>query len=267
LSCSKNVTHRRGSVRVGAFYLGGVESDLAVFAPLDPRVGTKLESPFFFYLIEHPAGCLLFDTGAHPSIATDPERRLGAWAKDMKSNAHQAPLELLQAAGRSPDDIDFVAVSHLHYDHAGGLEFFPDTPVLAQRRELELAHWPPIYQRRFYAPADYAATTAWIELDGDHDVFGDGRVRLFPTPGHTAGHQSLLITLGHGALILAGDAAYTSWAFEQSIMPAIVADPDAMVRSWGRLRELRRTCDAKLLFTHDPDYRTATRLAPEDWYE
>jgi N-acyl homoserine lactone hydrolase len=255
-----------GSVRVGAFYAGSEESDLAVFAPLDPRVGTKLEVPFFFYLVEHPAGRVLFDTGTHPSVATCPEQRLGAWAKGIDCNPHQAPLELLAAVGVGPHDIDYVAMSHLHYDHAGGLEFFPDATVLVQCRELEVAHWPPVYQRQFYTTVDFEHTTSWLELEGDYDVFGDGRVRLFTTPGHTEGHQSLLVILDDGAVILAGDAAYTPWTFEQSIVPAIVADPAAMVRSWGRIRALRRQYDAEVLFTHDTEYRETTRLAPERWY-
>ena len=173
----------------------------------------------------------------------------------------------LQAVGLAPADIGHVALSHLHIDHAGGVAFFPDAVFYAQRRELEFGYRPPVYQRRFYIREDFDHPVSWRQLEGECDLFGDGRVVLFPTPGHSAGHQSMLVNLDGGAIILVADAAYSSHNLEQRALPAILWNPDVMVQSWERLEALRDRHRARLLFTHDLQWRSNTRLGPEQWYE
>ena len=91
---------------------------------------------------------------------------------------------------------------------------------------------------------------------------------LFPTPGHTAGHQSLLVRLDDAsAMILVADAAYLPRNIELNVLPAIVWSPDAMVASWSRIRRLKRRHKADLLFTHDLEWPQNTKVAPESWYE
>ncbi len=79
--------------------------------------------------------------------------------------------------------------SHLHFDHAGGLEHLTHAPVYVQQDELDFAYAPPADQADIYVRADFDVGCDWRALDGDHDLFGDGRVRIVSTPGHTAGHQ------------------------------------------------------------------------------
>jgi N-acyl homoserine lactone hydrolase len=244
--------------------------DWAAFDPFDERVGTKAYNPYFMYVITHPQGTVLFDTGVHPQMRTDPVARLGpaASAFEVQITPQDTIEARLESIGMAPRDIELTVVSHLHFDHAGGLERLTHAPVLIQREELRFARTPPVYQRLIYVPADFDHELDWHELDGDHDVFGDGRVLAISTPGHSRGHQSLLVHLDSGqTVILLADATYLLSKMRERALPAVLWSPDAMVASWERIEQLEREHDALLLATHDLDFRERVRLAPEAWYE
>lgn len=256
-------------MKLYAFHGGGEKLDMAVFDPLDPAVGTKVVAPWFFYLIVHPAGNVLFDTGGHPDLVRDPRARLGSAADtyEIRMGSGDDVVSKIASIGLSPKDVDHVALSHLHYDHSGGIEFFPQATFYAQRDELSFAFWPPVYQRPIYIKADFDHPVEWRELTGEYDLFGDGRVVLFPTPGHTKGHQSMLLRLESQAIILAADAAYQPKNIEQRVLPGVLWCPDAMVSSWEHIEDLQRRYCAELILTHDLAFREKTKVAPEAWYE
>ena len=256
-------------MRLYAFHCGGDRCDLAIFDPFDPAVGTKVYDPFFFYLIQHAEGNVLFDTGVHPDAWRDPASRLGdaADAFELEMEPGGDVVSRLASVGLAPSDVEHVVQSHLHFDHAGGLAFFPHATVYVQRAELEFAFSPPVYQRAIYASADFEGVVGWRRLAGHHDLFGDGRILLVPTPGHTPGHQSLLVHLERETVLLLGDATYSIEKMRQRLLPAVVWSPDAMVASWELLETIEREHAAKLLCTHDLEFRRRVRLAPERWYE
>jgi N-acyl homoserine lactone hydrolase len=232
--------------------------------------GPELEYPYFFYLVEHPAGNVLFDSGAHPSLIDRPRERLGsAVYEELKLALHEDDhvVAQLARAGFAPNDIGHVVHSHLHFDHAGGLEFFAHASAYIQRRELEVAYDPPEANRDFYCQADFDHRSDWIELDGEHDMFGDEKIVLIPTPGHTDGHQSMVVRLDGGAIILVADAAYLPSNMEQRVLPSLVADPVAMVASWQRIEAVQSRLSAQLIFTHDLAWPERTRVAPDQFYE
>jgi glyoxylase-like metal-dependent hydrolase (beta-lactamase superfamily II) len=222
------------------------------------------------YVVTHPAGNVLFDTGVHPQMGIDPEARLGPAAASFQARlTPEDHIEArLAAIGLEPGDIDIVVQSHLHFDHAGGLEWLTHAPILIQREELSFAKYPPVYQRSIYVPADFQHDLDWRQLEGDHDIFGDGRLVAISTPGHTRGHQSLMVHLDSGqTVILLADAAYLLIKMRERALPAIVWSPDAMVSSWERIEALEREHHALLIATHDLDYAERVKRAPEGWYE
>jgi N-acyl homoserine lactone hydrolase len=255
-------------VRLLAFHCGDELVDIANFDPLGPEVGRKVQSPYFFYVVEHERGHVLFDTGANPSWAgrLDLEAAAGFDGAKIVVAEGDDLLGRLASIGLAPEDVEHVALSHLHIDHAGGVGHLANATFYVQRRELQAAFWPPVYQRDFYVREDFDHPVRWKELSGEHDIFGDGRIVLFPTPGHSVGHQSMLVRLDGGAVILVADAAYSPRNLHERRLPAIVWSPDEMVDSWERIEAVRDQEDAELIFTHDLDWRDRTRLAPEAWY-
>jgi N-acyl homoserine lactone hydrolase len=256
--------------RIHPLHCGGDLSDWAVFDPFDERVGVKVYNPYFMYVIDHPDGTVLFDSGVHPQMGTDPVARLGPAAAtfEVQMTPEDAVEPRLASIGLEPRDIDIVVQSHLHFDHAGGLQWLTHAPILVQREELRFAQNPPVYQRLIYARPDFAHDLRWQELDGDHDVFGDGSVVILSTPGHTRGHQSLVVHLESGlTVILMADAAYLLEKMRERALPAVLWSPDAMVASWERIEALEREHDALLLATHSLDFREQVRMSPECWYE
>jgi N-acyl homoserine lactone hydrolase len=256
-------------MRLYAFHGGGERADMSVFDQFHPEVGTKVEIPYFFYLVQHPEGNVLFDSGGHRDLITDPHGRLGEIANDFVLTMKEGDdvVSQLAGAGVEPGEVQHVVHSHLHYDHDGGIEFFPDATFYVHRRELQAAFWPPPYQQDLYVKADFDHPVRWKDLSGRHDIFGDGRVVIFPTPGHSPGHQSMLVKLDQRSLILVGDAAYLPRNMELGVLPAIVWSPDAMVDSWQILEQVKADNHAELIFTHDLDWQTKTRVAPAEWYE
>ena len=251
-----------------AFHCGTERSDLAVFDPFDPNVGTKVLSPYFFYLVRHPKGNVLVDTGLHPEVRGDPHKRLGETAETFHAIIDESDdvVSKLGQIGLGPQDVDHIVITHLHFDHAGGLEFFPQATVYVQSPELSFAHWPAVYQRGLYVRADFDSVQRWKEVTGEFDLFGDGRIVMFPTPGHTPGHQSVLVRLGGGNVILIADAHYLVSKMRERLLSGVVWSPDAMVASWLRIEDLEVREDARLISTHDIDFRTTMRVAPDAFY-
>ena len=256
-------------MRLHAFQCGEEGTDMAFFSPFHPEVGTKVFIPYLFFLIEHPQGLVLFDCGPHPDLSVDPAARLGGTAEtyEIRVGPSQDAASQLRAGGWEPRDVAHVALSHLHYDHAGGIESFPDATFHVQRVERLFAQAPPVYQCGDYVPADFSHPVKWNEVDGYLDLFDDGRLLLIPTPGHTPGHQSMLVCLDGQKVVLVGDAAPHTRTIAEQALPAVLWNPDAMVASWDVLRELEASEDALLIYPHDPDFRDWLVVSPDGWYE
>jgi glyoxylase-like metal-dependent hydrolase (beta-lactamase superfamily II) len=239
-------------MRVFAFTCGWLTAPAGLF--LEGEHG-KLRVPVPCFLIDHPRGRVLFDTGLHPDVQRDPAGRLG----ELAATAFQAdyhPGEDVAARLAAVDvdvrDVRYVINSHLHWDHAGGNACLPDATVVVQRREWEAGQDPDLVAANYFAPHDYDTGQPVQAVDGEHDLFGDGRVVCLPTWGHTPGHQSLRLRLDGGEVVLAADACYLRRTLEALHLPPIVHDRGGMLDSLARLRTLRdRGC--RLVYGHDPE--------------
>lgn len=223
----------------------------------------KIKVPVPCYLIEHPKGRVLFDSGLNSQILTDPAARLGKIAKyyDIFFDAGDDIASRLDAMGIGVDGIDYLINSHLHFDHAGGNDALPNCPVVVQRREWEAANDPDMAAKNGFMRQDFDHGHDRILADGEHDIFGDGSVVCLPTYGHTPGHQSLKVRLDTGDVILTGDACYLRQTLEEMRLPMILHNADDMRRSLGKLKELQQR-GARIFYGHDPDFWATVPQAP-----
>jgi glyoxylase-like metal-dependent hydrolase (beta-lactamase superfamily II) len=208
-------------------------------------------APVPAYLIRHPThGLAVFDTGIGHRfrLAADavlPPEQVGF---DFREGDELAAR--LRAADIDPAAVRWVINSHLHPDHCGGNAFFSNATVVIQRRELEAArHNEDGYM---YDPVDFDLGQPLLEIDGEHDLFGDGTLVLFPTYGHTPGHQSARVKLASGDVVLTADCCYMEHNLDHLGIPAINKDKEASLDVLRRLRVMRDN-GTRILFGHDPD--------------
>ena len=190
------------------------------------------------YAVVHPAGVLLFDTGIGLGNA---EIELA-----YRPVVHALP-DLLGRRGISTEDVVALANSHLHFDHCGQNRTFPGRPITVQAAEYEAAHGP-----------DYTVL-AWVDFPGSRYVLVDGEteplpgVRLIPTPGHTPGHQSLLVEAAEGRTAIVGQAVYARAEWEGDDRPGVSGKASAWDREQYRrsVERIRAFQPDVVLFGHD----------------
>ena len=218
------------------------------------------------YLIRHGEDWMLWDTGVPDEWARSPEGVAGS--PGVRGFVNRTLASQLAEIGVAPDDVTILALSHAHFDHVGNTRLFTRARWLVQ--EVEHDAMLGSEARRFRFMPDLYATlknNPVTKLNGDHDVFGDGSVRIVFTPGHTPGHQSLLVRLTkHGPVVLSGDMAHFQENFAFRRTPAFNFDQDASRRSMDRVDQLVRTEGAQLWINHDLAQSATMAYAPK-WFE
>lgn len=214
----------------------------------------EISIPILAWLVRHRAGEVVFDAGLHPALAISSEP-LGRLAKlftvDLEPGGTVGPR--LSEHDVDPAGALTVVVSHSHFDHVGGLVELPNARLLVQRDE-----WRAARDEAGYDPTILDLGHDVVELDGHHDIFGDGSVACIPTPGHTCGHQSVRVVTEDGPVILAGDACYFSHTLDDEILPPFAHDHDEQLRSL-RMLQRERAAGTKLVPGHDADvFRSMT---------
>jgi N-acyl homoserine lactone hydrolase len=231
------------------------------------------------FLIRHPsAGAILVDTGLHPSIATDGRENFGGLgariANPTLEPGEDVPAQL-RKRGLEPGDVPIVVMTHLHLDHSSAISEFPQATFVVSEVEWEAATSGPNpllngYRRTHYDYAfDYrtvdfnrGGVDSYASFGRTHDLFGDGSVRLAFTPGHSAGHMSVVCRLGQRDFVIGGDATYTSGQLAGTAPPdPRPFDAHNYRRSLQELRLFSREYpDAIVTPGHDPEF--FARLEP-----
>jgi len=252
---------------LGLISCGRERFDAAIFDAFDARVGSSIEIPYLVAYVQFGDARILFDAGPHPDLAVDPSRRMGADASkwDISVQKHELAGPQLQALGIDPHSITHVALSHLHYDHAGGVVQFPNAEVLIQRDEWDYAQSSPKLQRDLYVKADFELDPRRVRLlDGPLDVLGSGEFELFPTPGHTPGHQSAHVRLDGCDVVLVGDASCSVEKLAARSLPtgSLCWNPTLMLESHSEIEARAQQRGAHIICSHDEYFSPSSRRMP-----
>jgi N-acyl homoserine lactone hydrolase len=232
----------------------GVAGDISRWSP-GVNEGKSMDFVDNCYLIKHSQGWFLWDTGIPDAVAAMPN---GLAPADPKAVTWHRPKTLaaqLDQLGVKPSDIKAMAISHTHPDHIGNVEMFPTAMLYVQKAEYE---WPGANNAPRFKP-EHPVT----ELEGDRDIFGDGSLTILSTPGHTPGHQSLLVRLPHtGPVILTGDAVHFKSNWENRGVPVNNFSKEQTLASMQKLSDIMTKEKAQLWINHDKAQRDTLKMSP-----
>ena len=266
-------------MKLYVFSSGALNVGKNMLMNLGPQDTIKV--PVGFFVVMHPRGNVLFDTGNNDKIITDPSY----WGPFFKAlspvNTPDMAIDAqLGKIGLKPDDITYVVVGHLHLDHGGNVGKFPNSTLVVQKDEIRNAFWPEPGTAGPYIPGDIAMLRSDLgdampnkykimQLEGDIDLFADGSVVVKRWVGHTPGSQMLLVRLPKmGSVILTSDNVYFRENVEKNILPniALAYDPGGILRAYEWIRRMQATEKADFFTAHDPDAFKALKKPPE-FYE
>jgi len=236
-------------------------ADFALFSP-NAKPGDRQEMPVHSYLVVHPQGTLLWDTGIEDAIADLPAGR-----RIMDAIVFKVPRTLrsqLDELGVDPGRVDYLALSHLHIDHGGNVDLFPGATVLLQQAEYDAGFGPNATELTLIPETYEALDRDKIQtITGDHDLFGDGSVVLTALPGHTPGHQGLLVQLpDSGRILLATDIAYSARDYAEGAVRAGNVDLEQSRRSIEIAKRIERELGARVWLHHDLEAQGKIKTAP-----
>jgi len=251
----------RAEVTLTVFDCGRVQiNELGLFG--DRLTGRSMAVNNTCFFIEHPRkGGLVWDAGLSDSLLGLPPQPLLGGAIEV--SVENSFLDQMTNAGIDPLSVEKMAISHLHFDHTGNMHYFPQAEWLIQKPEFRLAFSEEAFAAGFNPPDyDFLSRQQARLLRGHHDVFGDGSVIILSTPGHSIGHQVLLVKLKEtGPVILAGDLYHFQENRENYELPPI-NEKKPSVRSFAFIDQVLDVTGAELWLQHDPELFESLQLAP-----
>lgn len=226
-------------------------------APLIEKGLTVTDMSVVAYLVVHPKGTLLWDTGVIPDATVD-----SGSPTYLRATVQKTLQSQLAEIGHKPADIKYLALSHYHYDHSANSNVFAGSEWLVQKAERDLMFSGSLGSSSPNSPTPETTASRFESLrnakttllDGDHDVFGDGSVVIVATPGHTPGHQSLLVNLPKtGSVLLSGDLYHYPAEVEfRDFTPfAALGDPMKEEAAKAKVDALLKEKRAALWIQHD----------------
>jgi N-acyl homoserine lactone hydrolase len=242
-------------------------NDESVWTPGE-NVGRDIQFSSTCWLIKHGSQWLLWDTGVPESSLHDP-RGWSTLPKLIVYHLDRSLTEQLASIGVRPSDIGRIAISHTHGDHIGNVGVFPNATILMQKAEYQWIHSAngsnDDVNELMALARKLLGTPQHLQLvDEDFDLFDDGSVTLISTPGHTPGHQSLLVHLKNtGFIVLSGDVVHSQQNFAKNVVPSLNTDEAESVASMQRVRQLIATYQATMFINHDKRQTDGLRLIPQ----
>jgi N-acyl homoserine lactone hydrolase len=230
-------------------------------------IGKKIQAPVFSALIFHEQGVILIDTGLNPDGLQDPEQAWGPRAKIVQPRITAADdiRYRLKELGLKPNDVKMVILTHMHWDHTGGLRFFTHCPVLVQKAEHRFAYQPDSFVAAQYMQNHLAFPVNFRLLEGDQVILPG--VSVIKTPGHTPGHQSILVQLPSGTTyILAGDTISIEDNLNLKIPGCNTWSAQQSFDSICRLEHLSHLLKAEIIPSHDLERFGELKKSP-NYYE
>jgi glyoxylase-like metal-dependent hydrolase (beta-lactamase superfamily II) len=219
--------------------------------------GTLLRVPYHAYLIEDPDATIMVDTGCSVHWKErHPKELLASYPIHLSEDEHLD--RILRSIGFSPGDIDYVINTHLHYDHCGNNEMFPSATFIVNETELAHALSPGWWESAYIRAVFDLPHLKYEKVRGEFEVTPG--VKILPTPGHTVGHQSVMIELENsGTLVLAGDSIYLRENLETPIL-GMYTNANECAQSMAMLKHIVTLRKGTLLLTHSREY-----LTPQGW--
>ena len=263
-------------IKLYAFSSGALTIGKGILQNLAP-VEPPIQVPVGFFVIKHPKGNVIFDTGNNDRIIQDPSYWGASFTALKPVNTPDVAIDTqLGKIDLKLDDIKYVVVSHLHLDHGGNVGKFPNSTIVVQKDEIQNAFWPKAgtggpYMIGDFMPLrapnkDYPNAVKMLQLEGDLDLFGDGTLVVKRWVAHTPGSQMMTVRLKNtGLIILTGDNVYFRENVEKSLPPNIVLayNPSGFLTAYEWIRHTMATEKADFFTAHDPDAFKAMKKAPE----
>jgi glyoxylase-like metal-dependent hydrolase (beta-lactamase superfamily II) len=213
------------------------------------------------FLVRHPKGDLLWEAGLGDKYASDPA---GVVLPNYRAVVPRTVESQLRELGLGFADVDYFAFSHGHADHLGNADKLGAATWIVNAKELAWMESKPAPPRTNTALIAARVAEKTLLINGDHDVFGDGSVRILAAPGHTPGHQVLLVQLPRqGAVLLSGDLYHTEENRRQRRMPVFNVSRADTLASMERIELILRNRPAKLVIQHSADAFRALPHSPQ----
>ncbi len=221
--------------------------------------------PVSMWVIDHPKGLVVFDTGNNVAISDGVDNCKKYWAAGncdfLKPSQTRADVidAQLKTLGYDPTKVKVVVSSHSHLDHIGNIEMFPNAIHVIQKKELYQGWFPEKFQGRtspgsfVMADIDNAREFNYVELEGDYDLYGDGSIMILSTPGHTLGHQSMKVKTGSGQTIIISQDAIWMQENVDGYPAGLNYSVMDYTKSLNRLKNMRDLEGATLFYAHDQD--------------
>jgi glyoxylase-like metal-dependent hydrolase (beta-lactamase superfamily II) len=210
----------------------------------------QIQRNYYIWAVQGGGKTVVFDCGVRPALAA--QRKLGGYI---------SPDKALERIGINAANVEYLVISHFHFDHGGGLELFPKAKIYIQRKEYDFWVYDPISKRPPYAHvADAVANQQLGNLRGsDRLILVDGDMQLLPgvelmlTPGHTPALQSMAVKTAKGTAVLTSDCAHIHQSFVKDTPSCLITDLPAWLNSYSKLKEKVKGKLEMLFAGHDKD--------------